>query len=447
MKYIIVGAGPTGLSLAYALALNHIEIDIIEKDTQLGGSWNSQWIEDKYFSENAPRVFSYHGNTKKLMNHIGMTNKDFADIYGNFFQTNLKFFYFIYQFFELKDYFIFLLASIKYKFIRENITLQTWLDQSNMSLSGKKAVKILSILVCDTSSNTNINDFFGTITLASFKQMREPNKWHELIVLALNYLPHVHVYRNTTVVNILHELNSTEVTGVQIRHNKTKLQQMRYGDRVVLCTQSSGIAPILNNSSIIVKYNWKGFGTLNYWSKNTYYSGFGFQLHFKEKIEFPSQWCWSCVGSWTVIILPVSNWLKTYSKDPLVQTVWSCCIVDLESMSKAIKKTANECDDKEEVVAECLRQINAAHNIPQPYIITTSEGLKKENDKWLSKNTGFTQKTLGELPMKGYLSNLFALGCFTKKENPTIAYMGSAVNAASDFLKHYEPNLRYNIFS
>ena len=43
--------------------------DIIEKNTQLGGSWNSQWIDGKYFSENSPRVYSHSGNSLSLI-HI-----------------------------------------------------------------------------------------------------------------------------------------------------------------------------------------------------------------------------------------------------------------------------------------------------------------------------------------------------------------------------------------
>ena len=38
MKYVIIGAGPTGLSLAHVLANNGYEVDIIERDSQLGGS-------------------------------------------------------------------------------------------------------------------------------------------------------------------------------------------------------------------------------------------------------------------------------------------------------------------------------------------------------------------------------------------------------------------------
>ena len=65
MKYVIIGAGPTGLSLAHALAKNNYHVDIIERDAMLGGSWNSQWKYGKYFSENSPRVYLNSTNINK----------------------------------------------------------------------------------------------------------------------------------------------------------------------------------------------------------------------------------------------------------------------------------------------------------------------------------------------------------------------------------------------
>ena len=56
------------------------------------------------------------------------------------------------------------------------------------------------------------------------------------------------------------------------------------------------------------------------WVQNTYYGGFGFQLHFQEKVKFPESWCWSCDSDWVIIILPVSNWLKCVSKKYNIQT-------------------------------------------------------------------------------------------------------------------------------
>ena len=72
---------------------------------------------------------------------------------------------------------------------------------------------------------------------------------------------------------------------------------------------------------------------------------FGFQLNFKEKI-FPKKWLYFSFTDWTIIILPVSKWLKTYSKDPEIKTTWSCCIIDMETRSKYLNKTPNECVTK-----------------------------------------------------------------------------------------------------
>ena len=146
MKYTIIGSGPSGLSLAYVLSLNNIEVDLIEKDSQLGGSWNSQWIDDKYFSENSPRVYSNSGNSKILLSHLGFTSADFQNVYGNFFQINYKIIAFITKYFNLFDYFIFLFAAIKYRFVMDDITVSEWMAQSNLSKAPKNASKLFPLL-------------------------------------------------------------------------------------------------------------------------------------------------------------------------------------------------------------------------------------------------------------------------------------------------------------
>ena len=89
-KYTIIGSGPCGLSLAYVLSLNDIEVEIIEQDSQLGGSWNAAWKNDKYFSENSPRIYSDKGNVKKFLTHLGLTSKNLQHVCGNFYEHNIK---------------------------------------------------------------------------------------------------------------------------------------------------------------------------------------------------------------------------------------------------------------------------------------------------------------------------------------------------------------------
>ena len=449
MKYIVVGGGPSGLSLAYTLAINNKQVVLFEKDQQLGGSWNSQWIQDKYFSENSPRVYIHNDNAQSFMNHIGMDQSDFANVYGSIYQTNLKMLSFLMDHFQLKDYIIFFLASLKYSIIRANDTVQSWLDNSYMSIGGKLAIKIISILISDRPDKTNINDFFGMFGFSSepIKQMKEPNKWHGLVILALRSLPNVYIYKNTTIINVLFDHTTNLVSGVLAQDNKTHFMKPYHSDRVVLCTQSTGILPILKNSDEFIQNNWLPYHHMKTWGKNTDYNGFGFQLHFRKTVSTVDKWCWSCSGEWTVIILPVSDWLRKFTKDESIKTVWSCCIVDMDTLSSTINKTVNECTDENEVVKECLRQIkNADHSVPVPDIITTSVGLKRYNSKWVSNNTGFTSSSYGTIPSRGKVQNLFALGCFTDSPKPSISYFGKSIDATASFLENHEPYLQNNIF-
>ena len=125
MDYIIIGGGPTGLSLAYYLVKLNYKVTLIEKDNLLGGSWNSYWIDNKYFSENSPRVlggFSYSSNMK-FFKDIGMKDEDFYPIYGNFIESNLKISKFISESFTIKDYFIFGAAFLKYGFSKNKMVM------------------------------------------------------------------------------------------------------------------------------------------------------------------------------------------------------------------------------------------------------------------------------------------------------------------------------------
>ena len=437
MKYVIIGAGPTGLSLAHVLANNGYEVDIIERDSQLGGSWNSQWKEGKYFSENSPRVLIYSNiNVQNFFYNIGMKAEDFYSIYGNILESNKKVGDFLKESFTFSDYMIFLWGVINYKAFKTDMTMQEWMDNNNLSKPAKNALRILTITICDLPENTHVNDFFGAVGLTSIKQFKEPNKWHQIIEDQFSFMKNVNLYKSTEVINLSGTKESIDgAVCKNLVNGKVKLIK---GDRFILACQSSGISNIIKNSNTWVKNNWTSYDWMRTWSDTTYYSCIGFQLHFREKLKFPNQWCWSCKDDWTIIMLPVSDWLTTKSKDPLVNTVWSACVVDMDTKSKHINKTANECS-REELIEECVRQIrNSDSSVPVPYKTTMSDGLIRLNNKWKSKNTGFTRKKNEYLPMQGNISNLFALGCFTEGNIDGIATIGAALNSSVKFLETYE---------
>ena len=55
--YVIVGGGPTGMSLAWLFGSKNSKVLLIERDQKLGGCHRVQRV-DGYFSEHGPRVYS-----------------------------------------------------------------------------------------------------------------------------------------------------------------------------------------------------------------------------------------------------------------------------------------------------------------------------------------------------------------------------------------------------
>lgn len=436
--YVIVGSGPTGLSLSYTLSKNNFNVCLVEKYHKLGGSWNSEWIDNKYFTENSPRILSGSGPHMDFLYEIGMNEEDFQEIYGSIIETNIKIFYFVKNYFSLKDYFIFISESLFYKLRPNNLLLQEWIDQSDLSERGKQCLRIISVTICDTPENTNHKDFFGSVSYVNLKQMKEPNKWLHILNEYFDSNNNIKIHRNTLVKSIGGTNNKISNVicikeGVEL-NIKTK--------NVVLCTQSESIYPILKNSNYTIQNNWHRLSKMKEWSENTHYNGFGFQLHFKDKIDFPEDWCWSCITEWNIIISPVSNWLSLYSKDKSIKTVLSCCIVDMETKSKRLNKTPNECNENE-IINEILYQLKTLTiKISEPDLVTLSPNLKKIEGKWKSNNTGFTRKNLGYLPIKGEIEGLYALGCFTDPGYNTIAYMSTAVESVKIFLNKYHGDIK-----
>ena len=436
-KYIIIGAGPSGLSLAYFLTLNGRSVELYEKDSIVGGSWKSEWVNGMYWSENAPRILSYGGNTRSFLEDIGIAESDLENVYGGFPLPYLKVINFIRQYFTFSDYIIYILSTVKYSFVKSKETVGDWCAKSGLSSAAKNAIRIICITINDRPENTNINDFFRT-RLASFQQFKDSNLWHQKAIGKLSKYSNFRLFTGTTVRRLFHQDN--DIQAIECMNEETQEVYKVFGSQFFLCTQSDGLLPILTESSSHVRNNWMDFESMETWCRETYYSAFSFQLHFTEELNVPDTWCWSCTGDWTVIILPVSEWLSKKSRDSSIKTVWSCCITDLNNQSLVTKKTANQ-STREEVVIECLRQISLTIDFPSPSIVTFAPGLVMERGGWKSRYTGFTQKRLGKLPMKGKLNNLFALGCFTDTTQPSIALMETAITASFNYILQYEVDI------
>ena len=424
-KYAIVGAGPAGLALACVLADSGHAVSVYEKKPRIGGSWKGSF-DGGYFTENSPRVLV--SSAEGFLEYLGLTSKDFHGVYGNAIQFNLRVLGFLVGYLSFCDWGA--LAKALIGGVRADITFGDWIVINEITPKGARGLEILCIAMNDVPSKTNAREFFNMVTipeLTGARQFRDPNKWCALAIKRITSRPNCEIVVNAEVSGVF---GSPELARGVIVDGRYE-----FADRVMLCTQATGLVSVLRGTPF--ERNWPM--VTGEWAEATSYYSFGFQLHFSERVNESRSWCWACRGPWTVIVLPVGDWLEEKSMDPGVLEVWSCCVVDTRSPSPFVGGLCvDEITDAGTVVRECMRQIGKVN----PKTVTLSPGLYHNGRRWVSGESGFTSGVHRRVPIKGFAPNLFAIGCFSESDRPVTAHFGSAISAVMRYLDMYDPKVK-----
>lgn len=401
--YAIYGGGPTGLFLAYLLG-DQYNILLIEKDKDLGGCWKQEWVDGKYYSEHAPRVFMDNGGfIFDIFREIGMDKeKDFVGTYGSTLETNYKIIKFFFKELSLWDKVLFFLALFSNS---NNLTFQEWMDKNRISKRGQNALRILSIAVANTPEKLLASEIFEMANSPiHFLQHKNSQKWIDLIKHKLKQ-------KKVTIIQ-------GELIQIYPEFGLLKNSQKIYAKKHLLTLPPYNLIKTIKNSSESIQNNWMPKEKLDKWLETSHYRSVGFQFHFKEKIPTPKEWCWSCKNKYTIIVLPISEYVTIFSKDPSIKTVWSCTIVDHTTVKDLTKK-------------QIIDEVKSILNV-NPYKVTFYDGLHKIDGQWLSKDTAFSLGKEGIFPRQGKLNNWLTVGPHNKKG---ITVINKTAEIAKEFLE------------
>lgn len=424
--FAIYGGGPTGIFLAYFLGLNNKKIILIEQDTDLGGCWNSKWINEQYFSEHSPRVLKYdYGTTffNILEHHKFDLNKELVNTYGTIFETTFKLAHYLLANLNFRD----IVLLIKSYVINDyyGITITQWCKKNKISLSGKKALSLLSVALANSPDKLLISEIFKSGTIANFKQFKNPKKWINIMeneLLKLN----VKIIKKYKVIKLKEHDNEIHTSIIQQIYNLDDIKEI-HAQNHILTLPPVAFYNLLHNSDYKVQNNWMELENLKKWMLESYYASIGFQLHFKDKIEFKKEWCWTCKNDYQLIVLPTSQYINKFSKDPEIKTVWSCTVVDTDNLIVKRNKTINELN-LNIILDDCLEILNV-----NPDKITFYPGLHKQFGKYMSKDTAFSLGQYGTIPYKGNkINNLFTVG---PHNDEGLTVINKAVDSAYKFSK------------
>lgn len=411
----IVGGGPSGMSLTTMLSYTKQKILLIESDNNVGGCWKTEFIDDKYYSEHSPKIMTnrYH-YFMKLCKHLG-AQLEFENVY----QSNSLFSVYlspnVIGQLNFVDMLIVILGFFKSRICENKETVKEFI--SSLSSTGQRVFYIVTVALASTPDKVMMQDVFDEMSNIppTLIQMKNPHKWIH------------HFYKFCSHFDNVQIMNNTKVKSLEFKSNKYYINNNIIASRVHLCLPPLDLYNVLK-SSISLQNTFGNIHNLKKWAYGSYYDGIGFQLHFNYNIEYPDNWCWSCINDWNIIIIDASKYLQTFTKDNTIKKVWTCVIIDQTNYSTRINKHVYECTLKE-IKDEVLHQLKV-----YPNVFTFHKGITYKHGKWRSVSHSFSRNKLGTLSYTSKHPNLYVVSPVNSKG---IVNMDLAIKNSYEFVKKY----------
>lgn len=402
--YVIVGCGPCGMLLSLMLAHKKKRVCIIESNSYIGGCWNMDKVDNMYI-ENSPKIIGNYNYFEQLLNILHLKPEQQYNPYSEA-KVDTKFYSIFIKSLTYHERFVFIQDFVIYNlgYGNNNLTIEEWMKMHKFSKLGYRTIRKLAILLANVPERFSVLSFFKFFSNDQVKTLRGNILKHDCLWINnfLEYIANsnkIQLYLNHDLVRIQsndHKVFKVVVCDKILNTNKI----FKASEHYVLCVPPLNLYNIVKNSNQYIQNNWMDFATFKTWSFKSSYTGFGFQLHFNSKQRDISDFFWACKGEWNIVLLD-----KSLPDENIYS--WSCVIIDLDKQSTNINKSANQCTYNE-VIAEALFQLES----PQPYAITSYNGLYYDNGSWKSKDSAFCHNC-EYFNNNGKIRNLTSLGSHT----------------------------------
>jgi hypothetical protein len=402
--YVIVGAGPSGLTLAYLLGRSGKQCVVIDRETVIGGCHRVLRV-DGLFTEHSPRVYlSSYINFAWLLKEMG--------IESIFSPNKTSIFYLLYSVMSLLklreilylglSFFLFLLNP---KF-GEKISTSDWccwfsesskdiLDRFCRFTDGAGADRY-SIYKLLQLANQNI--FYNTL------QPKLPNDigLFSHMKSVIESTGNVSFLLGRSVERVLY--SGGQITGV-ISNGETILCQ-----KLLLCVPPVSLNKIFHDSGVVYPSLSRVVDKCTY---DTYLSA---TFHYNDRIVFPWRWGFP-MSEWGLISIPLSKYMvdSTY--------VFSVTCMYLNRKSSVTGKSINELENTQEILQEMFRQLKQSYpELPVPNRMILSPTAYREGGEWKERDSAYIHTVEGEYmdySVPG-IGGLYQIG--TQNGNSNFAY-------------------------
>ena len=429
--FIIVGAGPSGLTFATLCALNNIKVLLIEKESTIGGCHRVNRVFNKdlneyIFSEHGPRVYSSSFlNFINILKLIGINFYDYFSLYNfDTFEFARKS---IFEIFSLKESLI-LFSNILFNMQKQKITMKEFMEYYNFSDKAKNHIDGL----CRISDGSgydrySLEQFIQLINQQTLYKMYQPKMpldnglfkyWENFLLNTKNVVIKKSTILNKCIINDKNEIIIVE----DINGNKYS------GNNIIIACPPISVINIINKLNIPDAFiDFDKFK--NFAKKTAYLEYIPIIFHWNEKIELPKKKDFPPSSEWGVIYIELTDYMTFEEKNS--KTVVSTNISKTDVISSFLKKTANDCTDEQELINEVLRQLNISI---KPTVSIVSPNIYKdlETNTWKNKDTAFFNTVTEEdvYFKSDKYKNLYTVGTHNKNSSYYFTSFESAVSNA-----------------
>jgi hypothetical protein len=442
--YIIVGGGPTGMTLAWLLEDKTRKILLIEDEENLGGCHRVHRVNG-FFSEHGPRIYS--NSYLMLIALLKDMDIDFDDYFVEYKTTITKVgkkthknsFNYNEQFSFLKAFALLFLNSDYGK----KISIKKFCEDNNFRKEPINYIERLCRLTDGASyENYTLHQFLQLANqqmLYKIYQPRKPNDkgfikiWEDKLIETGN----ITILKNTKLIKLIK--NKDKIDSIVIL-NDLKVKNIK-GKKIILAVPPASlyniikVSPGVENAFLYIEELEK------LKDNNSYLDFIPLTFHYTKNISIPKISGFP-KKEWGIGFIILSDYMD-FSNEPS-KTVINITITFTDRPNK-YGKTANQCS-KDEIIKYTKEELNC---FPEPDLVIISPNVIRKDDKWVNLDTSYVVNTNNQSKFlkstSDEFNNLYTVGNHNGNSLYYFTSIESSVQNAIYFCKNEIKDLKYEL--
>ena len=432
--YIIIGGGPSGLTLAHILPKDK-KILILEKQNVIGGCHRVDRVDNYLFTEHGPRVYSSaYVNFNKILRDLGTSlDKSFTEYNFTVSEIGGKGI----PNFSTKEILKFTTAFLVF-LINPNYGSNISMSEFSVDFSpeSKDYIDRLCRLTDGASSeNYTLKEFLSIINDQGLQTLYQPIKPNDIGIMALwyNYLINkgVDIITGTEVYSI--ETTNGNGGGNGGGNKVVSVNGKYFADKFIFAMPPKTLSDLLTNQTDELTRNAFGPQFSTYADKTNYIEYIPITFHWTNRLTLPKIYGFPS-SDWGLIFIVLSDYMlevdNSSDNGGTGGTVISTTITYTDKVSKNNGKTATDCT-KDELLIEAFHQLKEAFpDLPDPDYSLLSPTVNRINNRWKTQDTAFASVSGAKsLDFKSTLfDNLYNLGPQNGYEKYHFSSLESAIS-------------------